>query len=53
MGLKEWQTQDKKNRLINVFLSAQDDMKVILNYFNIDYDHTELTCRDVLTMAQR
>lgn len=52
MGLKEWQTQDKKNRLINVFLSAQDDMKVILNYFNIDYDHTELTCRDVLTMAQ-
>lgn len=50
MGLKEWQTEDKKNRLIDVFLSAQDDMKVILDYFHIDYDHTELTCRDVMAM---
>lgn len=50
MGLKEWQTEDKKNRLIDVFLSAQDDMKVILDYFHIDYDHTELTCRDVIAM---
>lgn len=50
MGLKEWQTEDKKNRLIDVFLSAQDDMKVILDYFHIDYDRTELTCRDVLAM---
>ena len=52
MGLKEWQTVEKKNRLIDVFLSAQDDMKVILDYFHIDYDHTELTCRDVLAMVQ-
>lgn len=52
MGLKEWQTQDKKNRLIDVFLSVQDDMKVILDYFNIDYDHTELTCREVLLFSE-
>lgn len=52
MGLKEWQTEEKKNRLIDVFLSAQDDMKVILDYFHIVYDHTELTCRDVLAMVQ-
>lgn len=52
MGLKEWQTQEKKNRLIDVFLSAQDDMKAVLDYFSIDYDHTELTCRDVLAMNQ-
>lgn len=52
MGLKEWQTEEKKNRLIDVFLSAQDDMKVILDYFHIDYDHTELSCRDVLAMVQ-
>lgn len=50
MGLKEWQTENKKNRLIDVFLSAQDDMKVILDYFHIDYDHTELTCRDIMAM---
>lgn len=50
MGLKEWQTENKKNRLIDVFLSAQDDMKVILDYFHIDYDNTELTCRDVMAM---
>lgn len=50
MGLKEWQTEDKKNRLIDVFLSAQDDMKVILDYFHIDYDRTELTCRDIMAM---
>lgn len=53
MGLKEWQTQEKKNRLIDVFLSVQDDMKAILDYFGIDYDRTELTCRDVLAMNQR
>lgn len=52
MGLKEWQTEEKKNRLIDVFLSTQDDMKLILDYFHIDYDHTELTCRDVLAMIQ-
>lgn len=52
MGLKEWQTQEKKNRLIDVFLSAQDDMKAVLDYFGIDYDRTELTCRDVLAMEQ-
>lgn len=50
MGLKEWQTQEKKNRLIDIFLSAQDDMKAVLDYFGIDYDRTELTCRDVLAM---
>ena len=40
MGLKEWQTQEKENRLIDVFLSAQDDMKAVLDYFGINYDCT-------------
>ena len=40
-GLKEWQTQGKPNRLLDVFLSMQDDMKAVLDYFEIDYDHTE------------
>ena len=44
-GLKEWQTQDKPNRLLDVFLSMQDDMKAVLDYFEIDYDHTETTSR--------
>ena len=42
-GLKEWQTQGKPNRLLDVFLSMQDDMKAVLDYFEIDYDHTETT----------
>ena len=42
MGLKEWQTEQKRERLLDVFLSMQDDMKCILDYFEIEYDRTEL-----------
>lgn len=48
MGLREWQTAQKKNRLIDVFLSAQDDMKAVLDYFSVAYDRTEFSCRDIL-----
>jgi Fic family protein len=48
MGLKEWQSDEKKERLIDVFLSTQDDMKVILDYFRIDYDRNELTARELI-----
>ena len=49
MGLKEWQSDEKKERLIDVFLSTQDDMKVILDYFRIDYDRNELTAREIIS----
>lgn len=48
VGLKEWQSDEKKERLIDVFLSMQDDMKAILNYFRIEYDRTELTAEDLI-----
>lgn len=47
-GLKEWQTQQKYSRLIDVFLEAQDDMKAVLDYFRIDFDHTEVTARELI-----
>ena len=49
IGLKEWQSDEKKERLIDVFLSMQDDMKAILDYFRIDYDKTELKAREVIS----
>lgn len=49
IGLKEWQSDEKKERLIDVFLSMQDDMKAILNYLRINYDKTELKARDVIS----
>ena len=48
VGLKEWQSDEKKERLIDVFLSMQDDMKAILDYFRIGYDKTELTSRELI-----
>jgi Fic family protein len=48
VGLKEWQLEEKKRRLLDVCLSMQDDMKSILNYFRIDYDKTELTSRELI-----
>ena len=48
VGLKEWQSDEKKERLIDVFLSMQDDMKAILDYFRIGYDKTELTARELI-----
>ena len=46
--IKEWQSDEKKERLIDVFLSMQDDMKAILDYFRIGYDKTELTSRELI-----
>ena len=47
-GLKEWQIGQKYTRLIDVFLESQDDMKAALDYFRIDYDHTEVTARELI-----
>ncbi|MCR4644826.1 MAG: ATP-binding cassette domain-containing protein [Oscillospiraceae bacterium] len=48
MGLKEWQVDGNKERLLDVFLSMQDDMKCILDYFEIEYDQTEVRARDLI-----
>ena len=48
MGLKEWQVDDKKERLLDVFLSMQDDMKRILDYFEIVYNKSEVRARDLI-----
>ncbi len=48
MGLKEWQTEGKYTRLIDLFLEAQDDMKSVLDYFRIDYDHSDTTARTLI-----
>lgn len=48
VGLKEWQLDSKKIRLIDVFLSMQDDMKTILDYFRINYDKTDVTARELI-----
>ncbi len=47
-GLKEWQLSNKPNRLLDVFLSMQDDMKAILDYFEIEYDNSEMTSRKLI-----
>ena len=51
MGLKEWQTEDKNERLINVLLSSQDNMAAVLDYFGIEYDRGADNYKDVV--AQR
>lgn len=48
VGLKEWQLDEKKNRLLDVFLSMQDDMKAILDYFRINYEKTDVTARKLV-----
>lgn len=50
VGLKEWQINKKQNRLLDVFLSMQDDMKVVLDYFKIEYDKTDFTARQLIEM---
>ena len=47
-GLKEWQLLGKPNRLLDVFLSMQDDMKAVLDYFEIEYDHSQVTARELI-----
>lgn len=53
LGLKGWQTENKDERLISVFLSSQDYMKRVMDYFKLDYDHTELKYKDVLAQARK
>ncbi len=48
MGLKEWQTENKNERLINVFLSSQDCIKEFMDYFGIDYDRTSISYKDII-----
>lgn len=48
-GLSEWQLDGKKMRLLDVLLSAQDEVKQLLDFFEIAYDRTELTAREILS----
>ena len=52
-GLKEWNKDGKEERLINVFLSAQDDMEAVLQYFRIDYQRRETTYKDVIAHGKK
>ena len=47
-GLKEWQTENNDERLINVFLSAQDNMQKVLDYFRIDYVREDITYKSII-----
>lgn len=47
MGLKEWQENDSDERLINVFLAAQDNMERVLDYFEINYTREEKSYKEV------
>ena len=48
LGLQEWQTEDKPMRLLDVFLSAQDDMYGVLDYFEIVYQKQPDSARTLL-----
>lgn len=48
VGLKEWQVDEKQNRLLDVFLSMQDGMKAVLDYFRIEYDQSDVTSRQLI-----
>lgn len=48
MRLKEWQIDGHYERLLDVFLSMQDDMKAVLDYFRIEYDHTDYISRQLI-----
>ena len=48
MGLREWQSENKYMRLLDVFLSAQDEMKNNLGYFRIEYDRSEINAAEIL-----
>ncbi len=50
-NLKQWQDGKGKEALIDTFLLMQDNMKALLDYFEIDYDHQETTAREVLKQA--
>ncbi len=47
-GLKEWQTDGEKGFLIDTCLLMQDNMKSVLDYFEIDYDRTPIDRKTLL-----
>ena len=49
IGLKEWQTQQSDERLINVLLAAQDSMERVLQYFEVDYTRDASQYKDVVS----
>jgi Fic family protein len=49
MGLKQMQTGNDSERLINVFLSSQDDTEQALKYFGITYSRPQRTYSDVIS----
>ena len=52
MGLKEWQTSGSDERLINVFLAAQDYTKAVMEHFGIEYDRTFIEYKDIINKAK-
>ena len=48
MGLEEWHRNNSDERLINVFLAAQDTTKKLLDYFRIDYDSKHEEYEDII-----
>lgn len=52
MGLKEWQVKNRSERLINVFLSAQDTMCANLDYFGIGYERKTSTYNEEIALAK-
>ncbi|WP_175541979.1 hypothetical protein [Ruminococcus sp. XPD3002] len=51
--MKEWQSDGEKGFLLDTCLMMQDKMKAILDYFKIEYDHTEITSRELLDRSGR
>ena len=47
-GLKEWQSGGEKGFLIDTCLLMQDKMKLILDYFEIEYDKTPIDMKTLL-----
>ena len=48
-GLEEWNTQDSDERLVNVFLAAQDATEQLLSYFQIEYSRPFRTYKEVIS----
>ena len=52
-GLKNWQIKSEKGYFIDTCLMAQDSMKLVLDYFRIDYNRAEIKCRDVINRSEQ
>lgn len=47
-GLEEWQQNISEERLVTVFLAAQDSMERILKYFRIENERPFTSCKDII-----